>query len=57
MATIYVALKDRDRAFELLEKAFKERADWMVFLNVDSRFKSLRSDPRFTDLLQRMNLR
>ena len=57
MATIYVALKDRDRAFELLEKAFKDRADWMVFLNVDSRFKDLRSDPRFTDLLQRMNLR
>jgi serine/threonine-protein kinase len=56
VATVYVALKDRDRAFEWLEKAFAERADWMVFLNVDPRFKSLRSDSRFTDLLRRMNL-
>jgi tetratricopeptide (TPR) repeat protein len=56
MATSYVALADRDRAFEWLEQAFSERADWMVFLNVDPRFKSLRSDPRFTDLLRRMKL-
>jgi TolB-like protein/Flp pilus assembly protein TadD len=56
IATIYVALKDEKSAFEWLEKAFTDRADWMVFLNVDPRFKSLRSDPRFTDLLRRMNL-
>jgi serine/threonine protein kinase/Tfp pilus assembly protein PilF len=56
IATIYAALKDRDRAFEFLEKAFQERADWMVFLNVDPRFKSLHSDSRFADLLRRMNL-
>jgi len=56
IATIYVALKDRDGAFEWLEKAFQERADWMVFLNVDPRFNSIRSDPRFADLLRRMNL-
>jgi serine/threonine protein kinase/Tfp pilus assembly protein PilF len=56
IATIYAALKDRDRAFEWLEKAYQERADWMVFLNVDARFKSLHSDPRFTSLLQRMKL-
>jgi serine/threonine protein kinase/Tfp pilus assembly protein PilF len=56
IATIYAALRERDSAFEWLEKAFQERADWMVFLNVDPRFKSLRSDPRFTNLLQRMKL-
>lgn len=56
IATIYVALKDRDRAFEWLEKAFAERADWMVFINVDPRFKSLRPDARFAALLRRMNL-
>jgi serine/threonine-protein kinase len=56
IAAIYTALKDRERAFEWLERAFAERADWMVFLNVDPRFKSLHSDPRFQGLLRRMNL-
>ena len=56
IATIYVALKDRDTAFEWLEKAFNERADWMVFLNVDPRWNGLKSDPRFAGLLRRMNL-
>ena len=57
IATIYVGLKDKDRAFEWLDKAFQERADWMAFLKVDPRFDSLHSDPRFVDLLRRMNLR
>ena len=57
IATIYVALEEPNNAFEWLEKALQERADWMVFLNVDPRFKRLRSDPRFTDLLARMGLR
>ena len=56
IATIYVALKDRDGAFEWLEKGFQERADWMVYLKVDPRFNSIRSDPRFSDLLKRMKL-
>jgi tetratricopeptide (TPR) repeat protein len=57
IATIYVGLKDKDRAFEWLERAFQERADWMAFLKVDPRFDSLHSDPRFVDLQRRMNLR
>ena len=57
IATIYVALKDRERTFEWLEKALQERADWMVFLKVDPRFESLHSDPKFQDILRRMNLR
>jgi serine/threonine-protein kinase len=56
IAAIYVGLKDRDRAFEWLEKAFQDRADWMAFLKVDPRFDSLHSDARFTNLLHRMNL-
>jgi serine/threonine-protein kinase len=54
IATIYVALKDKDNAFAWLEKAFNERADWMVFLKVDPRFNSLRSDQKFVDLQRRM---
>jgi serine/threonine protein kinase/Tfp pilus assembly protein PilF len=56
IATIYAALKDRDRAIEWLEKGFSERADWMVFLKVDPRFSGLRSDPKFIDIQRRMGL-
>jgi serine/threonine protein kinase/Tfp pilus assembly protein PilF len=56
IATIYVGLKDKDRAFEWLEQAFQDRADWMAFLKVDPRFDRLHSDPRFADLMRRMNL-
>jgi tetratricopeptide (TPR) repeat protein len=56
IAAAYVGLKDKDQAFIWLNKAFQDRADWMVNLKVDPRFESLRSDPRFTELLHRMNL-
>jgi serine/threonine protein kinase/Tfp pilus assembly protein PilF len=56
IAAIYVALKDKDHAFEWLENGFQQRADWMVFLKVDPRFDSLHSEPRFIDLQRRLNL-
>jgi eukaryotic-like serine/threonine-protein kinase len=46
-------LGDKDEAFEWLEKGFQERA-FMPFLKSDPGFDSLRSDPRFTDILRRM---
>ena len=55
IAAIYVGLKDKDQAFMWLDKAFQDRADWMVNLKVDPRFESLRSDQRFNELLRRMN--
>jgi serine/threonine protein kinase/tetratricopeptide (TPR) repeat protein len=54
IAAIYVGLKDKDQAFNWLNKAFQDRADWMVNLKVDPRFESLRSDPRFGELLRQM---
>jgi serine/threonine protein kinase/Tfp pilus assembly protein PilF len=56
IAAIYAGLKDKDHAFEWLERAFQERADWMAFLKVDPRFDGLHSDPRFVALQRRMNL-
>ncbi|MFS8085822.1 MAG: tetratricopeptide repeat protein, partial [Acidobacteriota bacterium] len=57
IAAIYVGLKDNDLAFEWLERAYQDRADWMAFLKVDPRFDRLHSDARFVDLQRRMNLR
>jgi TolB-like protein/Flp pilus assembly protein TadD len=56
IATVYASLGERDKAFEYLEKAYQERSsDLPYFLRADLRMDSLRSDPRFQDLMRRMN--
>ncbi len=53
-ATAYTGLGEKDQALSWLEKAFDDRADELVFLKVEPRFDSLRSEARFRDLLRRM---
>ncbi len=55
MALIYTGLGEKDLAFEWLEKAYEERSFWLSFLKVAPSLDPLRSDPRFQDLLRRMN--
>jgi TolB-like protein/DNA-binding winged helix-turn-helix (wHTH) protein/tetratricopeptide (TPR) repeat protein len=56
IATVHAGLGDKDKAFEFLEKAYQERSpDLPYFLRADLRMDSLRSDPRFQDLMHRMN--
>jgi len=56
IATVYASSGDKDKAFEFLEKAYQERSsDLPYFLKADLRIDNLRSDPRFQDLLRRMN--
>jgi len=55
-ALIYAGLGEKDLAFEWLEKAYEERSDLLVYLKVEPRLDSLRSDPHFSDLLHRMGL-
>lgn len=56
IATIYAGLGEKDQAFKWLEKAFEERDIWLMNLKVDPVLKNLRSDQRFTNLLQRIGL-
>ncbi|MBA3255979.1 MAG: protein kinase [Pyrinomonadaceae bacterium] len=56
IASIHVALGDRDKAFEELDKAFEVR-DWELYrLNADTYWIPLRDDPRFKEMLKRLNL-
>ena len=55
-ALIYIGLGDKDQAFAWLEKTYEERPDILWDIKVGPRFDSLRSDPRFADLLRRMKL-
>ncbi len=53
-AMVHVGRGDREQAMAALEKAYEHRSGWMVFLNVEPTFDSLRDDPRFKDLLRRV---
>jgi TolB-like protein/DNA-binding winged helix-turn-helix (wHTH) protein/Flp pilus assembly protein TadD len=56
IAAIYAGLADKNQAFEFLEKAYQERSsDLPYFLRTDLRVDTLRPDPRFQDLMRRMN--
>jgi serine/threonine-protein kinase len=55
-ALIHIGLGENDRAIDLLEKAYDERVERLVWLRADPRFDPLRLDPRFNDLLTRMEL-
>jgi tetratricopeptide (TPR) repeat protein len=55
IATIYAALGEKDRAFAWLEKAYEDRTEYLPGLKVAPEMDVLRSDPRFKDLLRRMN--
>ncbi len=56
IALIYAGLGDKDEAFAWLEKAYDERSFNMTWLKVEPRWDSLRSDPRFADLVRRLGL-
>jgi TolB-like protein/Tfp pilus assembly protein PilF len=56
-ALVALALGKEERAFTLLEDALDERAWPLAFLNVEPAYRSLRADPRFGDLLERIGLR
>jgi len=55
VALIYAGLGEKDQAIEWLDKAYEVHDKGMCYLKVDPPLDSLRSDPRFQDLLRRMN--
>jgi len=55
-AIIYAQLGERDKAFESLDKAYKQRISPLVWLKVSPEFDNLRTDPRFADLMRRVGL-
>jgi len=57
LAILYTGLGEKDRAFEWLGKAYEERSHLILYLKTDPFFDPLRSDPRFSDLLNRAGLR
>ena len=56
LARINARLDRKDEAFKWLEKALQERSPYLVTLKGDPMLESLRSDPRFQQLLRRVGL-
>ena len=55
MAGIYTRLGEKEKALEWLEKAYEKRAGALATLNTKPTWDALRGEPRFQDLLKRMN--
>ena len=56
VAEACVRVGDKECAFAWLERGFEERDDLMINLKVEPVFDSLRSDPRFQDLVRRVGM-
>jgi tetratricopeptide (TPR) repeat protein len=55
LAQVYAELGDKDRALSLLEKAYEDRSNRLNYLKVDPTFDSLRQEPRFKQLMHKVN--
>jgi serine/threonine-protein kinase len=55
-ARIFIGLGDKDRAFKFLDMAYEERYGLLAYMNVEPELDSLRDDPRFRDLAERVGL-
>ncbi|MDM0070677.1 winged helix-turn-helix domain-containing protein [Variovorax sp. J31P207] len=54
MALVHAGLGEKRQAFDWLDKAFEERSNWLVWLRLDPRWKTLREDDRFTAMIERL---
>lgn len=56
VAMIYAALGARDEAFRLIDRAIAERASFLPLITWDRRADVLRADPRYAELIRKLNL-
>ena len=56
LAVLYAGLGDKARALASLEKDYAEHDLQLQYLKVEPHYDSLRSDPRFTELLRKVGL-
>ena len=54
LATVYVGLGEKQRAFELLEKAYAEQSIDLVMAKADPKLDPIRDDPQFQDLMKKL---
>lgn len=56
IAEIYAYRGDSDKAFEWLERAYRQRDSGLIFIKGDRLFDKVKQDPRYNALLKKMRL-
>ena len=56
MADAHLALGDKDRAFEWLDRAVRQNDGGVILVKVDPMLRGLHGDPRYAAILRRINL-
>jgi tetratricopeptide (TPR) repeat protein len=56
IAEVYATLGEKDKAMEYLEIAYKLHGDFVPWIKYDFYYKPLLNDPRFQDIIKRLNL-
>jgi hypothetical protein len=56
IALVYASLNDRDNTFKCLDQAFADRANWLVWLELDPRWRIIYDDSRYTALVEKVGL-
>lgn len=56
IAEVLIGLGEHDRALQFLERAYDERAGFLIWLHLWPRLDILRSEPRFVKLLRKIGL-
>ncbi len=56
LAEIYAALGDKDKSIYFLEEAYRMHQDFIPWIRFDNGLKILRDDPRFKEIVSRLNL-
>jgi serine/threonine protein kinase/tetratricopeptide (TPR) repeat protein len=54
IAESYADIGDKDHAFDWLNTAYEEHCPWLTIMPADFTFDSLRSDPRYADLVRKV---
>ena len=55
LALVYLGIGDHARALDNLEKAYDADSQLLAWLGQDAMFDSIRSEPRFNELLRKLN--
>jgi hypothetical protein len=56
IASVFAYLRQEDRAFEWLDRAYRQKEPVIEYIKSTSDFNNLRGDPRYKALLDKMHL-